>query len=368
MTKKKIEALNDDDRESRADSEALLSSSDPEAKQLYDLAIQVRRLAPWQWMEETDLFGVVNPETGELGFVSIMGNIGEYEAVAVYPGAEGLYDFMDFQADEYAIPQQLLERPHIQVEFSSREYLEKEDRDLIKRLGLKFKGSRAWPIFRSYRPGYMPWFVTRAEAVTLIQALTQVLDVATRVRDDPNPIRPVGRVDPGGHWVRAARREGTEFVWEDQVWNIERPKRESLKITFDNDLLERLKRTTQSDLDLEVDLLLTPGRVGEPGQRPLALYVLMVCDSNNGFILGVEPLTAEKSLPEMHAAIPNALLTVVLQNRIMPKRLLVRSEVLRGLLRTLTQSLNIELRRVDQLPSIDEAAAAMMQSMFGKKP
>ena len=139
-----------------------------------------------------------------------------------------------------------------------------------------------------------------------------------------------------------------------------------LKITFDNDLLERLKRTTQSDLDLEVDLLLTPGRVGEPGQRPLALYVLMVCDSNNGFILGVEPLTAEKSLPEMHAAIPNALLTVVLQNRIMPKRLLVRSEVLRGLLRTLTQSLNIELRRVDQLPSIDEAAAAMMQSMFGK--
>ena len=126
MTKKKIEALNDDDRESRADSEALLSSSDPEAKQLYDLAIQVRRLAPWQWMEETDLFGVVNPETGELGFVSIMGNIGEYEAVAVYPGAEGLYDFMDFQADEYAIPQQLLERPHIQVEFSSREYLEKK--------------------------------------------------------------------------------------------------------------------------------------------------------------------------------------------------------------------------------------------------
>jgi hypothetical protein len=201
----------------------------------------------------------------------------------------------------------------------------------------------------------------------LIQALSQVLDVATSVRDDPNPIRPVGRVDPGGHWVRAARREGTDLVWEDQVWNIERPKRESLKITFDNDLLERLKRVALSDLDLEVDLILTPGRIGERGQRPLALYVFMVCESNRGFILGAEPLTAEKSLPEMNATIPNTLLTVLLRNQVMPKRLLVRSEFLRSLLRPLTQSLNIELRRAEELPHIDEAAAAMMQSMFGRK-
>ena len=367
MAKSKRKGLSDNDRESSADQELLLTGSDPEAKQLYDLATQVKRLAPWQWMEETDVFGIANSETDELGFVSIMGNIGEYEAVAVYLGAEGLYDFIDFQADASATPQGLIEIRHIQVEFSDREYVEKEDRDLIKRLNLKFRGPRAWPIFRSYRPGYMPWFVTRDEALMLIQALSQVLDVATSVRDDPNPIRPVGRVDPGGRWVRAARREGTDLVWEDQVWKIERPKRESLKITFDNDLLERLKRIALSDLDLEVDLILTPGRIGERGQRPLALYVFMVCESNRGSILGAEPLTAKKYLPEMNATIPNALLTVLLQNQIIPKRLLVRSEFLRGLLRTLTQSLNIELRLADELPSIDEAAASMMRSMFGRK-
>jgi uncharacterized protein DUF6930 len=357
--------LNDNDRQSGVDEEMLLSSSDAKAKHLYDLAIQVKRLAPWQWMEETDVFGVANPETNELGFVSIMGSIGEYEAVGVYLGAEGLYSFIDFQADESATPQRLIEMPHLQAEFSDRQYLEKRDRDLIKQLGLKFKGRNAWPMFRSYRPGYAPWFVTRDEAAMLIHALSQVLDVAPRVRDDPNPIQPVGRLEQGGHWVRAAYQEGAELVWQDQVWNIRRPKRESLTVVVDSDLLELLKHTPRSDLALEVDLLLTPWRIAQSGERPLAVYVLMVAEGDSGFILGAEPMTAEKSLSEMHAGIPNALLKMLLQNQVNPGRLLVRSKFLRGLLRTLTQSLNIELWHADDLPGIDEAAAAMMESMLG---
>jgi hypothetical protein len=232
-----------------ADQEMMLSHSDPEAKQLYDLAIQVKKLAPWRWMEETDVFGLANPDTGELGFASVMGNVGEYEAVAVYLGAAGLYDFIDFQADESATPDRLIEMPHLQAAFSDREYLEKEDRDLIKQLGLKFRGPNAWPMFRSYRPGYLPWFVTRAEARFLIHALFQVIDVAKRVRDDPNPIQPVGRVEKDGHWMRAAHREGAELIWEDQVWSIRRPEREPAALIVDSDLLELLKHIQRSDLD-----------------------------------------------------------------------------------------------------------------------
>lgn len=358
---------NDDDRESGAGQETLLRDSDPEAKQLYDLAIQVKRLAPWQWMEETDVFGLENPETDELGFVSIMGSVGEYEAVAVYLGAEGFYDFIDFQADESAAAEDLIAMRHLQAGFSDRAYLEKEDRDLIKRLGLKFKGRNAWPMFRSYRPGYAPWFVTRAEAQMLIHALSQVIDVAHRVRDDPEPIKPVGRVEPGGYWVRAANREGAELIWEDRVWSIPRPQRESPAVIVDSDSLELLKHTPRSGLDLEVDLRLTPARIVKPGQRPLAVYVLIITDSNSGFILGAETMTAERSLSEMHAGIPNALLKVLLQNQVMPERLLVRSKFLRGLLRTTTQSLNIELRHADELPGIDEAVAFLLESMLGGK-
>ena len=76
---------------------------------------------------------------------------------------------------------------------------------------------------------------------------------------------------------------------------------------------------------------------------------------SSGFILGGEPMIAEDSLAVMHEGIPNAFVKVLLQNQIVPKRILVRSELLRGLLRSLTQTLNIELRYADELSSIDEA-------------
>ncbi len=44
-------------------------------------------LAPWQWMTEVDLFGIEHPVTGELGFVSVMGQLGEHLAIAVSTSA-----------------------------------------------------------------------------------------------------------------------------------------------------------------------------------------------------------------------------------------------------------------------------------------
>lgn len=44
-----------------------------EWRALYEAAIRFKELAPWQWMEELDIFGILNPESGEIGFASIMG-------------------------------------------------------------------------------------------------------------------------------------------------------------------------------------------------------------------------------------------------------------------------------------------------------
>src|SRR5258707_13079752 len=121
-----------------------------------------------------------------------------------------------------------------------------------------------------------------------MRALSQVLDVAKRVRDDPNPIQPVGRVEKGGRWVRVAHEEEAQLVWEDQVWRIQRPKREFPAIVVDSGLLELLKHVQRSDLDLEVDLLLPPGRIVNPAKRPLSVYVFMIAGRNTGSILGAD--------------------------------------------------------------------------------
>lgn len=89
--------------------------------------------------------------------------------------------------------------------------------------------------------------------------------------------------------------------------------------------------------------------------------MLMLADRDGGFILGAEAMTAETSLTAMRASIPDYLAKMLLKSPAVPRRLMVRSEWLRNLLKTLTQSLNIELRHSDELPSIDEAIKSMSE-------
>lgn len=63
-------------------------------------------------------------------------------------------------------------------------------------------------MFRSYRPGFAPWFVEAEEARFLAHALDQLADVAPRFREDPSLLEA-----PGGYLVRAPRGG----AWEDRV-------------------------------------------------------------------------------------------------------------------------------------------------------
>ena len=64
---------------------------------LYELMGIIRELTPWEYMYEHNIFGVQFPEKGDLGFVSVMGNLGEHFAVAVYVGKKGFEGFLNMQ-------------------------------------------------------------------------------------------------------------------------------------------------------------------------------------------------------------------------------------------------------------------------------
>jgi hypothetical protein len=357
-------------------------------------------------MQETDIFGVEDPDSGEIGFVSVMGNIGEFESVAVYRGAEGIFGFIDFQNDSSASADRLLEIPEVQLSFTEPKFLEKRDRELLKASGLKFTGTR--PQFRSFRAGYVPWFITLVEARLLIHALSQTLEMTKRLakapflfpddgdgetepflvrvprkqntsrKQDPSPRKtPSSRQD---HSPKKdplpkkdnSRKEITEsltpsspsnLVWEDQIKRISRPAPRHIQTVIDWDLLSHLKTIRLSATQLEADLFISPGSVGKPDERPLALYMLMLADRHSGMIVGFEALTAEDSLNAMYASIPEKVVGLLWQNKVLPKQIIVRSELLLALLEPLEKELKIQLRGANELPAIDEAAASITQFM-----
>ena len=66
-----------------------------EWKALYQAAKEFGEIKPWKWMTETDIFGIHNPATGEIGYCCIMGELGEVLAMAVYLGTAGLQGYMN---------------------------------------------------------------------------------------------------------------------------------------------------------------------------------------------------------------------------------------------------------------------------------
>jgi len=68
---------------------------------LYELMAEIKQLAPWEYMYEDDLFGIQIPETDQLVFVSVMGNLGEHLSIAVYLGKKGFDGFWAMQDAGY---------------------------------------------------------------------------------------------------------------------------------------------------------------------------------------------------------------------------------------------------------------------------
>ena len=328
---------------------------------LYQAAMRVKELAPWHWMHESDLFGVQNPETEEIGFVSVMGELGEHVAIALYLGVDGLDGFWRIYSSGADYPEAILEVPQLQASFEDRRDLTLEDREEIEDLGLEFHDRKAWPLFRSIRPGHYPWFLEPQEAQFLIWALEQVMVVAPRVRENPDLLM---AEDTETYLVRAAEESEGGLLWEDRVMEIPESEPDFISITMDRQLLRRLKRLPQKGITMEIDLFLFPAKIGKEGERPRCAYALMVVDGKRGFVLRNEILEPQPTFKDMYGEVPLVVADLLAETELIPTTVKVRSELLQRLLKPLTGELGIRLKWGSSLPYLD-AAKDFLFRQFG---
>ncbi len=307
------------------------SPTTEEWRELYESAARVKELAPWEWMTEADIFGVQNLETNEFGFVGVMGMLGEHYAVSLYLGSKGLYEFWEFEvAGHLASPEELFEIPQLQASFENRYELHNKDRGTIKELGLKFRGRHAWPMFRSYRPGFAPWFLETEEARFLTYALGQLADVAPRFREDPSLLE---SLDDESYLVRVPRREDGTLVWEDRLMDVPPPEPSTIQIGMVPQVLEDLERLPPSRNRLEMDFFMFPAPVQEKKEvRPYFPYMLLTVDIQSGAILGNEMLKPDTSPEAMWGLIPETVGHQLAGAELVPEEVTVSSGLLFQLL------------------------------------
>jgi hypothetical protein len=321
-------------------------------RHLYKLAVAVRKLAPWRWMGESAVFGVEDPATGSVYFVSVMGSEGMHFAVSAYAGIEALYRIMTVDEDEiYEYPERLLEIPQLQLSFEDREHLADHAYKTIRSLELRYRGKNAWPQFQSFRPGYAPWRLESDEMRVMSIVLEQLLEVAPRLRSNPGLLE----YDDADTFLVRVRPGTMEKNWKDERKHFTSAPEEKPVAQLSELSAARLRRLEPRPVFLEVDFFMTPAIVGSKGSRMLNGYALMAVEDGQGMIVGLEMLLAEPSLQSMWGQIPEALAKHITNAGFLPEGIVVRSTLLADLLAPSVKSLNCQLHLSETLPNLDPA-------------
>lgn len=318
---------------------------------LYQAAIAIKELEPWTFMEETEILGIEDPETGELGFISVMGALGEHLSIAVYRGARGLTDFWNMQnlGDDMRVEDVML-TPQLQASFEDRNQLEKRDRDIIKKLGLTFRGRQAWPHFRSYQPGYFPDQLNAAEARSLTFALEQLVVMAPRIQADPDILMPEG---PDDYRFRVRQTGDQGPIWQDEIRTVPPYNPPEVTVSVASSTMHTLLALPLHENTVEVDLFMLATGIGERGERPRVGFSLLVLDSNSGFILGTELLVVEETIDEMHRQVPGIFFNILARAQLRPARIVSSRQILLSLIEGFAADLDIELAYSPRLPRLD---------------
>lgn len=352
--------------------------TEKEWKRLYELAVKVKALAPWEWMYEDNIFGVQNPETQEIGFVSVMGIGGEHLGISVYLGAEGLFGFdglhhealeeMENDDENYEdMAMKMFEIPQLQASFENRQQLEKADHDVLKKLGLKFRGSQNYPLFRSIVPGFLPYYITSDEARFLIYVLEQLLEVAPRLVEDDSILEDTDIDDEfASYLVRIPSKESGKIVWNEEHLVIRPPSETEISVPLPDKIMSQVKNLPQNkNLVVQIDLFYSPMPVGGKRKRPFIPKMLMVADSKSGVILGFQVMQPQESEQENFSQLIENIFDLLTKLNVRPIEIQVSSEELFELFKGFIQLFNIRLKQIDELEAIEAAKEGMFE-IFGK--
>ena len=334
-------------------------------KKLYQAAVSFHSLQAWKLFDDSEVFGVKDPVSGEIGYCCVLGALGEVFALCMYRGSEGLALHRKMQAGEVdpSMDDSFAMQNALMAEFCDRKELEKEDLAVIKQLEFKpIKSPYApgYPCFRNYTPGFAPWFISEDEAQWLTFALRCAVDLTEAVEEDGDLLEP----EKQGHCLLYFPRDtgGAELSWT-RKRHLPEPLREPTlpEMSIDELRLRKIqKQSLKQDTPWEMDCFYLSGGVIQDRDRPYYLRCVMVAHKQSGFIFHADMLSSEQ---DTFSSLRRVFLEAIEKHDLLPNELHVRDELTWETLKPLAEKLGCRLRLTRNLPAIFEAKGALNEQM-----
>jgi hypothetical protein len=325
-------------------------------ERLYGLASDLYGLRPWRVLDEDNLIVIRNSVSGELCYCSVMGALGEILSVHAYIGEMGLRQFRKMQAEENADPGEFLASTHcVYVEFVRKAELLRQDRELLAALGHPQGRGLASPIFRTMRPGFLPWFVTEDEARTLAECIRAVIVVCAAIASQEK----VKFWEQEDTYPMVSRVEGAEPRYQvDLVKTVLPAEPPIMTVQLEEELLRQLRSQDYAVRGvMELDYIHTGAAIGKKGERSACASIALAVDAQSGIVLAPDATDSSIAAGD---ALAKVFLKAIQASRILPKEVRVRSQKLKDCLAPLMESFSVTVRVTNRLPASDEARSSLL--------
>lgn len=337
-------------------------------RSLIAASVEFCELAPWDYLSDSDLFGIHDAKTGNVRLASVMGNAGQVFGLMVHRGEQGLrWALTTTTRDDYdhQDPNFVHGQDGLMLEFVPRRELEAYDLALLKQIGFKplSRAPRKWLKFRSYMPGTAPWYLDQDEAESLLADLQKTTVFARLMKENKKLLQ------EGGNKVPFQKKAGfvDALAPEDLDWQelVLAPQPLPKPVVFsDSERAAVASLPRNSDLVLELDCVYSPGLVTE-GSRPYFPWLSMAVNAHDGTIHGTAMDNNQKKGPEHVAA--QCLLRTLIELECRPREIAVSRYSLAVALKQIADFLDIAVFKISCLPWFDLAYRDLRRAMKARR-
>lgn len=317
-----------------------------ELNRLFTAAKKFNELKCWNWLCDTDLFAVQVPDSENIAYCSVLGRAGECFGMGIYLGDVQLGSFMRILERDYDIPQEIMHIQHcFTINFEDRKTISKEDYDLIKKSDINFRGKNQWPNFRSFEPGYYPWYLNDKELKFITIVLEQAYETVLILQED--------------EYKRSLFKEGKCFLSRlDSKGKISydtillRPDMDEPLISQCVDelsLLKTKKKCTKINTLWEIDTFYSPSCVDDE-MIPYYPMVSAIVDAKMGQILGMHMSKKEVCFKEFK----DYLTEFIEKHNIIPSKIATKNPNLYYAFKDFFSNLDVEFLLVGNLVIMPE--------------
>ena len=327
-------------------------------RELYSAAIKLDGLAPWKRIQDFNIFALEGSKSKELGFCNFKGRNNDYHTFFVYPDLVGLnnfYDFIHFNGNY--VNHMYFRQKGLQVAYLNRSALGKDELNIIKKLGLNFRGKNSWPVFLKYESEVLPHpLETEQDAHYFIDALELATEVALNLEKYEAKLTAKDEMYLTFKRIKKDKAQQWQSKLVDLSNAFNNPN--FPKMPFNQIKLELLAQTLpQTDDSWIADYMLLPIPVLEPdiNRNPFFLRGFMVVDEMSEIIL--HQRNFNKS--EYAAGIANEFLNAIESIGSVPESLTVTNVDTWHYLEPLTERLEIDAFFEPEIPALDSIFSEM---------